>query len=212
MKLFFDLRQPFLKCLHIHCNTISERLNNLTNIQQLIQRVLDGQKKAANELYEAYKRPLFVVCLRYASDRSRAQDYLQEAFISIFKNLKQFDSSKGAFESWAKRVTINTCLMDLRKNTLYAVNISEAVQVESDMEDALSSMSLKEMLELIQQLPEGYKTVFNMYVIDGFSHREIAEKLGVSINTSKTQLMKARLLLQKKINLVQRIMLDQDHG
>ena len=187
-------------------------MKNLTNIQQLIQQVLDGQKKAASELYEAYKRPLFVVCLRYASDRSRAQDYLQEAFISIFKNLKQFDSSKGAFESWAKRVTINTCLMDLRKNTLYAVNISEAVQVESDMEDALSSMSLKEMLELIQQLPEGYKTVFNMYVIDGFSHREIAEKLGVSINTSKTQLMKARLLLQKKINIVQRIMLDQNHG
>ncbi len=199
-------------CLHINYNTISERLKNLTNIQQLIQQVLDGQKKAASELYEAYKRPLFVVCLRYASDRSRAQDYLQEAFISIFKNLKQFDSSKGAFESWAKRVTINTCLMDLRKNTLYAVNISEAVQVESDMEDALSSMSLKEMLELIQQLPEGYKTVFNMYVIDGFSHREIAEKLGVSINTSKTQLMKARLLLQKKINTAQRIMLGQNHG
>ena len=170
-----------------------------------------GDKKSANNLYNAYKRPLFLVCLRYASDRSRAQDYLQEAFISIFKNLKQFDVSKGAFESWAKRVAINTCLMDLRKNTLYAVNISEAVQVESDMEDALSSMSLKEMLEMIQQLPEGYKTVFNMYVIDGYSHKEIAEKLGVSINTSKTQLRKARLLLQKKINFNQHV-LDQSHG
>ena len=111
-----------------------------------------------------------------------------------------------------KRVTINTCLMDLRKNTMYSVNISEAVQVESDMQDVLSSMSLKEMLAMIQQLPEGYKTVFNMYVIDGYSHREIAEELGISINTSKTQLMKARLLLQKKIINVRQTVLDKDHG
>ena len=131
-----------MRCLHINCNTISERLKNLTKIEELIQQVLAGQNRAANELYEMYKRPLFLVCLRYASDRSRAQDYLQEAFISIFKNLKQFDVSKGVFESWAKRVTINTCLMDLRKNTMYSVNISEAVQVESDMQDVLSSMSL----------------------------------------------------------------------
>ena len=184
--------------------------NREENIE-LIKAVMDGNKRAAHLLYDAHKNSLFLVCLRYARDRSQAQDYLQESFISIFKNLKQFDTSRGAFESWAKRVAINTCLMDLRKKTLYSVSLSEAEKVESTADDVLSDLSLKEMLALIQQLPDGYKTVFNMYVIDGYSHKEIAEELNISPSTSKTQLMKARLLLQKKIvNLHQ--VLNQDHG
>lgn len=184
--------------------------NREENIE-LIKGVMDGNKKAAQQLYDAHKNTLFLVCLRYAKGRSQAQDYLQESFISIFKNLKQFDTSRGAFEPWAKRVTINTCLMDLRKKTLYAVNISEAEKVESTANDVLSDLSLKEMLALIQQLPDGYKTVFNMYVIDGYSHKEIAEELNISPSTSKTQLMKARLLLQKKISNLHQV-LNQDHG
>lgn len=152
-----------------------------------------------------------MVCLRYAKDRSTAQDYLQEAFINIFKNLKQFDETKGVFESWAKRITINVCLGDIRKNTLYSVAITGAEQIEAGYTDALSELSLQEMLELIQRLPYGYKTIFNMYVIDGFSHKEIAAELGISISTSKSQLMKARNLLQKKIINNHRV-LNQDHG
>ena len=152
-----------------------------------------------------------MVCLRYGKDRSTAQDYLQDAFVNIFKNLKQFDTSRGAFESWAKRVTVNVCLADIRKNTLYSVNISGAEQVESNDVSALSSLSLQEMMAHIQQLPTGYRTVFNMYVIDGFSHKEIAEQLNVSVSTSKSQLMKARNILQKKIVVNQRVY-SQDHG
>ena len=178
---------------------------------QLIEDALKGKQQAYRKLYEMYKHSLFMVCLRYGKDRSIAQDYLQDAFVNIFKNLKQFDTSRGAFESWAKRITVNVCLADIRKNTLYSVNISGAEQVESNDVSALSSLSLQEMMVHIQQLPYGYRTVFNMYVIDGFSHKEIAEQLNVSVSTSKSQLMKARNILQKKIIANQRVT-SQVHG
>ena len=179
--------------------------------QQLIEQVMAGKRKAAQQLYEMHKHSLFMVCLRYAKDRATAQDYLQEAFIKIFKNLHQFDVDRGVFESWAKRIAINTCLMDLRKRTLYAVNISEAEKIESTTGDVVSDLSLREMLALIKELPDGYKTVFNMYVIDGYSHKEIAAELSISISTSKTQLMKARQLLQKKI-ISNQLVFNQNHG
>ncbi|MFK7808304.1 MAG: RNA polymerase sigma factor, partial [Saprospiraceae bacterium] len=114
-------------------------------------------------------------------------------------------------EAWAKRVTINVCLSDIRKNTLYSVAITGTEPIESSEVDALSRLSLQEMLNLIQKLPHGYKTIFNMYVIDGYSHKEIAATLSISISTSKSQLMKARNLLQKKILNNHRV-LNQDHG
>ena len=166
---------------------------------KLIEQALRGNQRACKLLYNQYKQQLFMVCLRYAKDKSVAQDYLQEAFIRIFKNLNQFNKKKGPFEAWAKRITINTCLMDIRKHSLYAMGIQHAEHIESKTADALSQLSLKEMLDIIQQLPQGYRTVFNMFVIDGFSHKEIAAVLNISINTSKTQLKKARNFLQKKI-------------
>lgn len=186
-------------------------MSNRTEDIKIIEQALQGNEIAYQQLYQMYKHPLFMVCLRYAKDRSIAQDYLQEAFINIFKNLNQFVESKGAFEAWAKRVTINICLMDLRKQSLYAVGIDGAENIEAKTVDALSNLSLKEMLLMIQQLPQGYKTVFNMYAIDGFSHKEIAQELGISINTSKSQLRKARVLLQKKILRNQQLY-QQVHG
>lgn len=178
---------------------------------KLIEQAIKGNQKACRLLYDQYRHQLFMVCLRYAKDKSAAQDYLQEAFIQIFKNLNQFNIKKGQFESWAKRITINTCLMDIRKNSLYAMGIQHAEHIESKTADALSQLSLKEMLAIIQQLPQGYRTVFNMYVIDGFSHKEIAGALNISINTSKTQLKKARNLLQKKI-VANQLAHKQVHG
>lgn len=186
-------------------------MDKRTEDTKLIERALQKEEKAYRKLYDMYKHSLFMVCLRYAKDKRIAQDYLQEAFINIFKNLHQFDSTKGVFESWAKRVTINICLMNIRKQSLYSVGIDTVEQMESNTADVLSDLSLKEMLEMIQQLPQGYKTIFNMYVIDGFSHKEIAAELNISINTSKTQLRKARLLLQKKILTNQRVY-QQVHG
>ncbi len=165
----------------------------------LAKKAANGNEAAFRELYEAYKHNLFTICLRYAKERDHAQDYLQEAFISIYKNLGQFDHTKGALYTWMKRVTINTCLMDLRKGTLYFVSMTEAIHVENNTEDVLSKLSLQEMLQIISLLPPGYRTIFNMYVIDGYSHKEIAEQLGITVSTSKSQLMKARNILKKKI-------------
>lgn len=195
--------------LYINSNT---SLNKKDQDKRFIKKALAGDQAAYKALYDLYKQSLFVVCLRYAKDRAIAQDYLQEAFINIFKNLQQFDPLKGAFESWAKRIAINVCLSDIRKNTLYAVSISKAEQVEAYEVSALSNMALQEMLDCIQKLPLGYRTVFNMYVIDGFSHKEIAEALNVSVSTSKSQLMKARQLLQKKITGSKQFFNIQEHG
>lgn len=209
-KYFFSSGNHFYLICILESNN-RFKLKNRTDINLIIS-AKNGDRKAAKQLYELHKQSLFMVCMRYAKDRSRAQDYLQETFISIFKNLHQFDTSKGAFGAWAKRIAINVCLMDIRKNNLYSVNISEAEVIATDTPNALSQLSLKEMLRMIQQMPDGYKTVFNMYVIDGYSHKEIAEELGISVSTSKTQLMKARLLLQKKILKNNQVLNQEYHG
>lgn len=178
---------------------------------QLINEALRGEQFAYKELYEKYKQRFFVVCLRYMKERGNAEDCLQEGFINIFKKLKTFDKDKGKFESWGKRVVTNVCLEKLRKSSLYLVEVSQAYNLEAPKTDALSDLTFKEMLQLIQELPMGYRTIFNMYVIDGYTHREIAETLDISTSTSKTQLMKARLLLQKKINANKEILII-NHG
>ncbi len=177
---------------------------------ELVRRTQKGDQRAFRALYDQHKRVLFVVCLRYSRNRADAEDYLQETFIKIYKKIEQFDANRGVFEAWARRVAINTCLEKLRKHSLYAVSISDAVHLPAQGTDALSKMHLQDLIDLIQTLPEGYQTIFNLYVIDGFTHKEIAERLGISISTSKTQLMKARQMLQKKIN--ERTVINEDHG
>jgi len=184
----------YRRILLIDANVRNEKRNI-----KLIQRTLKGDQEAFKLLYDQHKRNLFLICLRYSRNRADAEDLMQDAFIQIFRKLSKFDSDKGLFESWSSRVTINVCLQKLRKSSLYAVNISEVVQIEDNTPDAISQLSMQELVEMIQSLPQGYQTIFNLYVIDGFAHKEIAEQLGISESTSKTQLMKARNLLQKKI-------------
>ncbi|TVR78378.1 MAG: sigma-70 family RNA polymerase sigma factor [Saprospirales bacterium] len=167
--------------------------------RELIEEILSGKDHTFKVLYDRYKHSLFVLCLRYTKDRSTAEDYLQETFVKIYSKLKQYDPEKGLFEFWARRIAINVCLEDIRKNSLYTVSLSVVEHEEADQVDVLSHLSTKEMLELIQNMPVGYKTVFNLYVIDGFSHKEIAERLEIAIGTSKSQLLKARKYLQGMI-------------
>ena len=172
---------------------------------------MQGNQVACKSLYDQYKSQLFIICLRYAQDRSQAQDFLQDSFIKIFNNLDSYDSNKGAFEFWISRITINVCLAYVRKKTIYPVSLNSVEETITTDNAVLSSLSLQEMLKLIQDLPFGYKTVFNMYVIDGFSHREIAQQLKISESTSKSQLAKARKMLQKKILNTKKMHL-QNHG
>ena len=165
-----------------------------------IQEILKGNQNAFRNLYNKYSKLYLLTCLRYVKNRSDAEDLLQDSCVKIFKDLKQFDSSKGTFLNWSKRVVINTCLQKLRKNNvlndfdnIFELNTSLATKSE-----AIDNLNLQDLTKVIQNLPKGYRTVFNMYVVDGFSHKEIADELNISVNTSKTQLLKARKKLKQK--------------
>jgi len=135
-----------------------------------------------------------LTCLRYVKSKEDAEDLVQEAFVKIFRDLHQFDASKASYLSWSKRVVINTCLMKLRKKSVFNFmdNIVDMTNKFYLPSRAIENLSLQDLTKKIQALPKGYRTVFNMYVIDGYSHAEIADKLDISESTSKTQLFKAK--------------------
>ena len=166
-------------------------------LEQLLSACRRGDARAQRLLFEQYNTRLFAVCLRYARDRPEAQDMLQEAFLTIFRDLGQFQGN-GAFYGWLHRVTVRAALQHLRrKNPLrFAEDYSDLqpndYNISPDME--LNSQAI---LQMVQQLPPGYRTVFNLFAIEGFAHKEIAEQLGISGNTSKSQFMKARAYLRK---------------
>ena len=143
---------------------------------------------------------LFRVCLRYARDKSEAEDILQDGFLKIFKDLKQY-SGKGALGGWMRKVMVNTALQYLRKwkDSFSAVDIDTMTEDFSTPEDAYAKLGLKELTMMIQQLPVGYRTVFNLYVIEGFAHKEIATMLEIKENTSKSQLSKAKAMLRSML-------------
>ena len=170
------------------------------DLEKAIQLSKNYNSTAQRYLYDLYKVPLFTVCLRYSRDRSEAEDILQEGFIKIFKDIEQY-TGKGAFGGWARKVMVNTALQYLRKwkkdwNHLDSNDYQDAFQ---EPETVFNKLGLEELTKLIQTLPMGYRLVFNLYVIEGYTHREIADLLGVSENTSKTQLFKAKASLRKQL-------------
>lgn len=152
------------------------------------------------ELYNRFAGKMYAVCLRYANNAEDAQDLLQEGFIKVFRNLHRF-RAEGSFEGWIRRVFINSSIEHLRKKSLQVSKVTD--KEESTIEDgditALDSLAEQDIINLIQELSPGYRTVFNLYVIEGYSHKEIAEQLGISEGTSKSQLARARSILQKKV-------------
>lgn len=165
---------------------------------ELIQSILSGDKSAERKLYEQHRQRWFRLALRYGKNRGEAQDVFQEGLIGIFKDLHQFDSARGEFIPWSNRVLVNAALRFLKKNQWQNTfaDIEVADQEKEVTENILDQIAAKELIEMIQQLPLGYRIVFNMYVLEGFSHKEIAEQLEISIGTSKSQLSKAKKALR----------------
>jgi len=150
-------------------------------------------------MYESYKSRMYILCQRYFSEKEDSRDALQEGFIKVFKDLHQYDDSKAVLGTWMNRVFINTCLQKLRKKKVDFQSIgiyTETIGFESTV---ISDLNLKDLTKIIQKLPVGYRTVFNLYVIEGYNHREISSQLGIAIGTSKTQLMKAKKMLRIKL-------------
>ncbi|NNF36521.1 MAG: RNA polymerase sigma factor [Saprospiraceae bacterium] len=168
----------------------------------IIELCKKGDSSGQRQLYDLYSPVLFSMCLRYARTVEDAEDILSEAFFKIFSKIDSF-KGQGSFEGWMKRITVNEALMSLRKkNTLnMSVELSE-VKEPAYVDDIVSRLSYNELIKILEGLPPGYRTVFNMHVIEGYKHREIAEHLDISINTSKSQLIlakkKMRELIKKK--------------
>jgi len=146
-----------------------------------------------------------LVCQRYARDYMEAEDMLQEGFVRIFRNIHQF-KFEGSFEGWMRRIVVNVALKHLQKKQLHYVEVKEEVCQSQTVESYVySSLGEDDLLKLIQQLPDGYRAVFNLNVIEGYSHDEIAEMLGIQASTSRSQLVKARKMLQTQIEALQKI-------
>ncbi len=166
----------------------------------LIERCKKGDRTAQNQLYQKYKRLLFGVCLRYSTDSMEAEDLLQDGFIKIYTDLYQYRPI-GSFKGWMRKVVVNVALQHIRKKKkLFSdVEIDTLANEYRVDDDLFSKFREKALINMIQQLPEGYRLVFNMYVIEGYSHKEIAEQLGVSTSTSKSQLSRAKSVLRSML-------------
>ena len=168
------------------------------------QLILDCKKKdikAQEQLFRLYSSKLFAVCLKYSRSYEEAQDNLQDGFLLIFDKIDQF-AFEGSFEGWAKRVLINHILQKYRTEGVFEI-IHENIPDTPDVEVEEDSVSMDFLVSIIQQLPDRYRLVFNLYVIDDYSHKEIAEMLKITIGTSKSNLARARMILKDKIELQQ---------
>ena len=174
-----------------------------TNDQHIIKGCKKGDRRSQEALYHKYKGVLFGVCLRYAKNTAEAEDLLQDGFIQIFKDLYQYQPT-GALGAWMRKVVVNVALQHIRrtKNLFPVVDIENIADSYESEEDLFSSFREKALVEMIQQLPDGYRAVFNMYVLEGYSHKEIAEQLGITIATSKSQLSRAKSTLRKLLEQV----------
>jgi RNA polymerase sigma factor (sigma-70 family) len=169
-------------------------------LDQLIQKCKENDIKAQEELYRLFSSKLFSICLKYSRNYEEAQDNLQEGFLLIFEKIHQF-SFKGSFEGWLKRLVINYILQQYRTESFLNIVTDnlEDVHVEVDIE--IEEVSIEYLLKIIQDLPDKYRLVFNLYAIDGYSHQEIADMLNINIGTSKSNLSRARMILKEKLEL-----------
>lgn len=174
-------------------------------IEELVIGCVKGKQKSQQQLHKHYYGLLLSICLRYTKDYDMAEEVLQNAFIKIFKNLKKYEF-KGSFEGWLKRITVNTAIDFFRKSKNSLVLLSEEYDLENtDLQDGDDdeeenfgyAYSPAQVMEAVQGLTPAYKTVFNLYVIEEYQHKEIAEMLGINIGTSKSNLLKAKVRIRK---------------
>lgn len=167
------------------------------SLDQLIYNCKKNDTKAQSELYELFSSKLFSVCLKYSRNYAEAEDNLQDSFLTIFSKIKQY-KNKGSFEGWLKRITINVALQRYRKQKVFDIVNEEAIADDAvDIDE--NDINLEFLLNCIQELPDRYRLVFNLYVLDGYSHKEISDLLDINVGTSKSNLARARQILKEKI-------------
>lgn len=170
------------------------------NEEILVKKCIEGDNRAQKKLFDLFAPKLFGICLRYMKDHDLAQDTLQDGFVKIFTKLSDYNG-KGSFEGWMRRIVVNTCLDQLRKDQKLKMNtsIDDVSFLVKDNHWIEEELTAKDLLKLVESLPDGYRVVFNMFAIEGYSHKEIAEQLDISENTSKSQFSRAKSHLRKKL-------------
>lgn len=166
---------------------------------EMVRGCRNREARMQKYVFEKFYGLMMGICLRYASNREEARDVLQEGFVKIFEKVDQYDEAYS-FVGWMKRVMVNNAIDNYRRAAKMPMNDDESLLVNESVDaDVFAGMGYEEIIKLIQRLPTGYRTVFNLYVIEGFTHKEIGEQLGIAEGTSKSQLNKAKLMLRKKI-------------
>ena len=173
---------------------------------RLIESCIKGDRAAQKVLYDRLAPRMFPLCIRYVGDREKAEDILQDGFVTLFTRLDSY-KGEGSFDGWARKIFVTTALMELRKKD--ALKMSEDLEtvrgMKTEMTSQLQNIGYKDLMKVITQLPPGFRTVFNMYTIEGYSHKEIGEILGISETTSRTQLSRAKTWLQNKLKEIENV-------
>ena len=192
--------QLFGKDLHLNFREKQETKGSGTDWQSLVDGCRSGDRRSQKAMYDALSRKMYAVCLRYMGNREEAEDVLQDGFVTLFSKLDSYTGA-GSFEGWARRIFVNTALMSLRKKDVLrqSEDVDAAWNISAGDPTPVQKIGHEELTKMISELPPGFRTVFNMYIVEGYSHKEIAEALGVSEATSRSQLQRARALLQGKI-------------
>lgn len=185
-------------------------VQKFTGEQSLIEGCKKKHPKSQRELYEKFSGKMFALCLRYIKDETEAEDILVKGFMKVFNKIEQYQG-EGSFEGWIRKIMVNESLQYIRQNkSMYLqVDIAHAQHTLNNIEAIESRLAAEDLLNIIQQLPIGYRTIFNLYAIEGYAHQEIAAMLNISISTSKSQLSRARALLQKILSTVPEFLLEK---
>lgn len=185
-----------------HLHHVSTGRNRAFDLITTIQGCKDGKASAQKTLFENFYGYAKKICLRYGSDHAQAEEMVNDAFLKVFKNIHSFNEMQS-FQAWFKTVTVRTCIDYYRKFSpkVALVDVNDMPHLEVNQAEIMDQLSAEEILELVQKLPPSYRTVFSLFVIDGYSHAEIAEMLNINEGTSRSNLVKARLKLQEWIKL-----------
>ena len=171
----------------------------MAQLEEIIYKCREGNSGAQTALYRLFSAKMYGVCLRYAKDTGDAEDILQEGFLRVFTKINQFEF-KGSFEGWMRRIMVNTALEKFRKqDRLTPVEEMKIYESTEYVEETISSITAGDLMRIIQELPPRYRMVFNLFAIEGYSHQEISEMMNISEGTSKSNLSRARVILQKSV-------------
>ena len=170
------------------------------SLEQLIQKCKNNDTKAQSDLYKLFSSKLFALSLKYSKNYAEAEDVLQDSFVTIFNKIGQY-KGKGSLEGWLKRIVINTALQRYREKGLFDIVNEESLKEEVTVDVENENIDIDFLLRTIQELPDRYRLVFNLYVLDGYSHKEISEMLNITTGTTKSNLARARAILKDKIEV-----------